>query len=299
MPRVAIIVLNWNRRADTVACLESLRALTYPDYEVVVVDNHSSDGSAAAVRQRFPDVTLIENAENLGYTGGNNAGLRHALEQRADYALLLNNDTVVDPGCLSALVAVAEADPAVGMVGPLIYYFDQPTVIWSAGGAIDWRRGTTWMVGLDEPDDGQWDAPRPVDFITGCALLVKAETMRQIGLLDERFFAYYEDTEWCVRAARAGYRLFLVPAAKVWHKISPIRQAVSPAVHYYMTRNRLLFLQASRAGLRVQGYTLWENVRTLASWTLRPRWRDRRPLRGVMARALSDYLFRRWGQVTL
>lgn len=298
MPRVAIIVLNWNRRADTMACLESLRALIYPDYEIVVVDNASSDGSAAAIRQQFPEVTLLENAANLGYAGGNNVGLRYALEQGADYAFLLNNDTVVDPGCLSALVAVAAADPAVGMAGPLIYYFDRPTVIWSAGGAIDWRRGTTRMIGLDEPDEGRWTEPRPVDFLTGCALLVKAETLRQIGLLDERFFAYYEDTEWGVRAVRAGYRLLLVPAAKVWHKIAPTRQAVSPAIYYYMTRNRLLFLQSSRAGLGPQLAVFWENLRTLASWTLRPRWRDRRPLRGVMARALGDYLLRRWGPIT-
>lgn len=298
MPHVAIVVLNWNRRAETLACLESLRALTYPDYEVVVVDNASADGSATAIRQQFPEVTLLENAENLGYTGGNNAGLRHALEQHADYVFLLNNDTIVDPGCLSALVTVAEADPAVGMVGPLIYYFDRPTVLWSAGGAIDWRRGTTWMVGLDEPDEGRWDAPQPVDFITGCAVLVKAETLRRIGLLDERFFAYYEDAEWCVRAARAGYRLLLVPAAKVWHKIAPVRQAVSPAIHYYMTRNRLLFLRVCRAGWRPQLAVLWEDGRTLVSWTLRPRWRDRRPLRGVMARAIGDYLRQRWGPAT-
>jgi len=285
-PHVLIVVLNWNGLADTLACLESMRRLEYPAYEVLVVDNGSSDGSPAAIRERFPDVTLIETGENLGFAGGNNVGIRHALEIGADYVLLLNNDTEVSPDFLSRLVEAAEADSQVGMAGPTIYYYDRPEVIWSAGGEIDWRRGCTRMVGLDERDDGQFGgAPREVDFITGCAVLVRATALRQAGLLDERFFMYYEEVEWCVRTRRAGFRIVHVPQAHIWHKIAPSAQSDSPRVHYYMTRNRLLFLKASRAGWQAWMHTLFaEYLRTLISWSVRPR------------RAIGDAWRGQWGQ---
>jgi GT2 family glycosyltransferase len=251
LPQVTIIVLNWNGLNDTLDCLESLDQLDYENYEVVVVDNGSVDGSVPVIREQFPGVTIIETGENLGYAGGNNVGLRYAMVQGADYALLLNNDTVVDPTFLRILVDAAEVDPAVGIAGPTICYQERPDIIWSAGGAIDWQRGSTRMVGLDERDEGQFGAePRPVDFVTGCAMLVRRAVMEQVGLLDERFFAYYEETEWCVRVTRAGYKILHVPLAQMWHKISPSARADSPLVHYYMTRNRLLFLKTTGAGLR-------------------------------------------------
>lgn len=298
LPQVVIIVLNWNGLNDTLECLESLSRLDYPVYEVMVVDNGSSDGSVSVIRERFPFVTVIENGENLGYVGGNNIGLRHVLAQGVDYALLLNNDTEVAPASLRLLVGAAEADPAVGIAGPTIYYYDQPQVIWSAGGAIDWRRGQTWMVGLNERDEGQFgQEPREVDFVTGCALLVKRAVLEQVGLLDERFFAYYEETEWCVRARRAGFKVVHVPRAHIWHKISPVAQADSPLVHYYMTRNRLLFLKATGAGPRAWLHTLLaEYLRTLVSWSVRPRWRGKRRQRDIMVRALRDYFFQRLGK---
>ncbi|TEU12046.1 MAG: glycosyltransferase family 2 protein, partial [Anaerolineales bacterium] len=297
-PHVLVIVLNWNGLVDTLECLESLACLDYPDYKVVIVDNGSMDGSVKAIREHFPDVTLIENEENLGYAGGNNVGLRYAMAQGADYALLLNNDTVVDPAFLRILVDAAEADPTVGIVGPTIYYHERPDVIWSAGGAIDWRRGSTRMVGLDEQDEGQFgQVLRTVDFVTGCAMLVRRAVLEQAELLDERFFAYYEETEWCVRASRAGFKIVHVPLACIWHKISPIAQADSPLVHYYMTRNRLLFLKATGAGLGAWLHTLIaEYLRTLISWSVRPRWRGKRAQRRAMLQAIGDTWRGRWGR---
>lgn len=297
-PRVGIIVLNWNGVDDTLACLESLARLDYPTFEVIVVDNGSADGSVLAIRERFSGVTLIENGENLGYTGGNNVGLRRVLAQRLDYALLLNNDTEVPPDSLRLLVEVADAYPAVGIVGPTIYYYDQPQVIWSAGGAIDWRRGQTWMVGLNEHDIGQFgQEPREVDFVTGCALLVKREVLERVGLLDERFFAYYEETEWCVRIKRAGFRILHVPSACVWHKIRPEAQKDSPLVHYYMTRNRLLFLKVAGAGAQAWLHTLLtEYLCILATWTLKPQWWNKWKPRNAMLWAIGDALCGRWGK---
>lgn len=297
MPQVVIIILNWNGLADTLECLASLTRLDYPACEVVVVDNGSTDGSVEAIQKRFPALTLIENGKNLGYAEGNNVGLRYALAQAADYALLLNNDTEVAPDFLLQLVDAAEADSLIGIAGPTIYYHERPGVIWSAGGAIDWRRGKTWMVGLNTPDVGQFGvAPREVDFVTGCALLVKRAVMEQAGLLDERFFAYYEEVEWCVRTRRLGFGIIHVPKARVRHKIPLDARDSSPFVHYYVTRNRLLFLKITDAGWWIWGYVLFvEYLRTLISWSVKARWRHKRAHRMAMIRAIADALRGRWG----
>ena len=299
MRRVMIIVLNWNGLADTLACLASLARLDYLAHEVVVVDNGSTDDSVATVRATYPRVTLIETGENLGYVGGNNVGLEYARAMEADYALLLNNDTEVAPDFLRLLVEAAEADPAIGIVGPTIYYFDRPNVVWSAGGDIDWRRGRTRMIGLDEVDQGQFGhAVCPVDFVTGCALLIKMAVVEQVGMLDPRFFAYYEEAEWCVRASQAGFKILHVPRAKIWHKISPDAREASPQVHYYMTRNRLLLLKLSKTGVGPWlSALLLDYGRTLVSWTLRPKWRRKSLQRRAMLQAIWDYGRGRFGKV--
>lgn len=297
-PSVAIIVLNWNGRDDTLACLSSLFALDYSSRIVIVIDNGSSDGSAHAIRAQYPEVCLIENQKNLGFVEGNNVGIKRAKRYGADYAFLLNNDTIVAPETLDRLVEVVERYPNAGALGPTIYYFDQPEIIWSAGGAIDWNRGSTQMLGLDELEQGQFGAdPRKVDFVTGCAMLIRMSTFDRVGELDSRFFAYYEETEWCVRAARAGYEILHVPTAKVWHKISPSEQVKSPVVHYYMTRNRLLFLKSTNAKLSAWINTLFgEYLWILLNWSLRPKWRDMRGQRDVMVKAICDYFKGRFGQ---
>lgn len=298
-PCVAIIVVNWNGQTDTLACLSSLSQLQYPNYDIMVIDNGSSDDSATAIRAAHPQVTLIETGENLGFVGGNNLGLDHARMAGADYTLLLNNDTEIAPDFLRLLVEAAEADPQVGIVGPLIYYFDRPDVVWSAGGAIDWAGGSTRMLGLNEQDHGQFDAaPRPVDFVTGCALLIKMSLVEQVGMLDPRFFAYYEETEWCVRATRAGQKILLVPRARIWHKISLTAREASPQVHYYMVRNRLLFLKLARMGPGPWVRTLlFDYARTLLSWTLKPQWRHKAPQRQAMVQAILDFGRGRFGKV--
>jgi hypothetical protein len=294
---VTIIVLNWNGLMDTLDCLASLAVLEYPNFEIVVVDNGSTDGSVGVIRGRFPRVQVIENSENLGYTGGNNTGLRYAWTNGADYTLLLNNDTQVAPDFLCRMIAATEVEPIIGVAGPTIYYHARPELIWSAGGAIDWRRGKTWMLGLNTGDVGQLGSePRQVDFVTGCALLVKRSVVDRVGLLDERFFAYYEEAEWCVRARRAGFRVIHVPQAKVWHKIPLDAREDSPVVHYYITRNRLLFLKVAKAGWQAWFHTLLvEYLRTLLSWSLRPRWRHKHQHRRAMVQAISDAMRGRWG----
>ena len=219
-PLVYIIVLTWNGKADTLECLKSLQNLSYPNARILVVDNASRDGTAEVIREAYPDTEIIVNASNLRFAGGNNAGIRHALENGAEYVLLLNNDTVVDREFLSRLVDAAEQDTAIGMAGPKIYYYSSPRQLWFAGGKIDWWQGWVSHVGIREQDHGQYDAVRAVDYLTACCLLVKKETVERIGLLDDHYFIYGEDADWCIRAQRTGYRLLFVPSAVIRHKLS-------------------------------------------------------------------------------
>ena len=220
-PSIAVVVLTWNGRELTLDCLRSLEAVATPNTRLIVVDNASTDGTAAAIRERYGDrVTIVANPSNLGFAGGNNAGIHRALDDGADLVLLLNNDTFVDPAFVDELVAPVLASPEVGITGPKIYYSAPPDRIWFAGGEISLWRGTARHVGIRETDRGQYDAPRDVDYVSGCALLARREVFAKTGLLDPGYRAYFEDADLCRRAARAGFRCRYVPTAKVWHRIS-------------------------------------------------------------------------------
>ena len=188
-PSVLIVVVNFNGEEDTLACLHSLMQLEYSNYRVLIIDNGSKRSSAESIRTEFPKIPLIANNENLGFAAGNNIGLDHAKQLEYDYALLLNNDTEVAPDFLELLVQTAENDPSIAMLGPTIYYFDQPETIWSAGGEIDRNHGSAKMVGIDERDEGQYQKDcREVDFVTGCAILVRMDALELVGLIDPDFF---------------------------------------------------------------------------------------------------------------
>jgi hypothetical protein len=295
-PRIAFSILNWNQKDLTLECLASLAQLDYPNYEVVVVDNGSREDEAAVIASQFPSVTVLRNERNLGFAEGNNVALRYALEQAPDYVMLLNNDTVVDPAMLRYLVAVAEEDPQIGIVGPKINYFTEPQTIWSAGGILD-RRMMPILLGLDEADEGQHDTLREVDWVTGCALLMKTRVIREIGLIDDRFFIYFEENDWCYRAQQAGFLVFYVPAAQMWHKIEPRHQALSPRHVYLMTRNRLLFLRNTGAGVpRLLSTIVAEHLRTVGAWSVREQHRDKRHLRRPVLRGVRDFLANRFGE---
>ena len=220
-PRVAIVVLTWNGKDLTLACLESLVSLDYEAATVIVVDNGSTDGTAAAVKNAYAGrVVLIENPRNLGFSRGNNVGIRRALAEGADLVLLLNNDTTVDPALVRRLADVIRSSDDIGIVGPKIYYASPSDRIWFAGGEVLLSRGISRHIGIRQKDTGQYDSIRDVDYITGCALMARREVFETIGYLDPVFPAYYEDADFCMRAKRAGFRIVYVPEGRVWHKIS-------------------------------------------------------------------------------
>lgn len=301
-PRVAIIVLTWNQRELTLDCLDSLVDLDYPTdrLEVIVVDNNSADGTAQAIRKQFPQVMVLENGENLGFADGNNVGIRHAMSGSAEYVMLLNNDTVVEAKLLQRLIAVAESDERAGIVTPKIYYYDVPERIWCAGASIDLRTSASQRLRADEYDRGQDENVQEVAFASGCAICVKRAVIEQIGLLDSRFFIYYEETDWCMRARAADWRILYVPDARLWHKVSAAMGTASPATEYYMNRNALLFLAKHRQGLPHFGSLMLVCGRSLlavAAYSVKPEGGSRLPHRDARLLALRDALLGRWGKM--
>jgi len=244
-PRVSIIILNWNGLEDTAACLQSLKEITYPNYDVILVDNGSKGNDAKVLRETFGDhIYIIENDKNYGFAEGCNIGMRYALKNSApDYILLLNNDTTVAPDFLAEMVKIAESDPLIGIAGPKIYFYNESNKIQSAGGRIDWWRGKAILMGLFEIDRGQFEEVKEVDWVSGCALLIKLDTIKRIGLLEPAYFTYLEETDWCARCKKAGYKVVYAPKAKVWHKGRMALDELYVLPLYYTTRNRFLFMK--------------------------------------------------------
>jgi len=302
-PQVSIIILNWNNPDYTINCLHSLGKLTYPNYDVILLDNGSEDDSVQKLQAillglNYP-VEFITNSRNLGFAEGNNVGIRHALERNADYVLLLNNDTEVASDFIEPLVQMAQSDYRIGITGPKIYYFDSPTRIWSAGGLIT-ESGWTQQLGVNAVDSPEYDYLKRVDYVSGCAMLVKREVIEKIGMLDPRFFAYYEETDWCARAAKAGYSIWYVPQSIIWHKISLEAREQSPLYIYLMTRNRLLFLRNRGASnLRVLLNMVLVDLRTIVAWTIWKRYQSVRPLRQWRLIGMWHFLQGKFGEPDL
>lgn len=239
LPKVNIIILNWNGKKDTIECLDSLKKITYPNYEITLVDNGSTDGSVECLKKLYPKIEIIENQKNFGFAEGNNIGIKKAIIKRTDYVLLLNNDTIVEKEFLDKLIQVAESDPNIGIVGPTIYYYNDVNKIQSAGTKISLKTGTIKTFRLNKNDLGEYNNITDVDSVTGCALLAKSELFENIGYLIKEYFAYWEETEWCIRARKKGYKVMYVPQAKVWHKGGSSSKKISGFHEYHTARNML------------------------------------------------------------
>lgn len=239
-PSVTIIIVNWNGKADTLECLASLAADRYSNKRVFVVDNGSADGSVSAIQTTYPATIVIETGRNIGFTGGNNVGLRQSLRDGPDYVYLLNNDTVSDPNALTELVLVAERQPAFGILTPLIHYFERPDEPWFAGSRLNLARGEAVHDNSrpPSPDEGV----RPVPWASGCAMLIRRALIEQLGGFDERYFLNWEDVDLSLRAVALGPQIGLVPAAKVWHKVGRSFATTWGTGAYYHVRNNLLMV---------------------------------------------------------
>lgn len=251
--KISIVILNYNGIENTLECIKSLNLINKKNIkvELIVVDNCSNDGSREKLNQ-LKNIKLITNSVNLGFSGGMNTGIKFALKFGATHIVLLNNDTYVDP---NFVINLYEASKKADIISPKIYFAtgfefhkdrykknELGKILWYAGGKIDWQNVIGVHTGVDEVDAGQFNRRKEIDFATGCCLMVKKEVFEKIGMLDDKYFLYLEDMDFCIRAKKHGFRIIFEPASVIWHKnASSAGGSGSQLQEYYFTRNRLIF----------------------------------------------------------
>ncbi|MBI2600843.1 glycosyltransferase family 2 protein [Candidatus Daviesbacteria bacterium] len=278
MKRVGVIILNYKVKDLTISSLESVAKSTYKDILIFVVDNASGDGLGKELESR-KDVNFIQNTENLGYAGGNNVGIKKAIEEGVDYVFILNPDATVDKRAIEILVNKANALNA-DLLNPKIY-FSNSNKIWFAGKKFDKANVLGLHIGMDEEDHGQYSKDVESEDITGAALFVKAEVFKKIGYFDDRYFLYYEESDFGFRAKEAGFKIMYIPEAIVYHRNAQSTGLGSSLQDYYITRNRMLF--ASKfLSLRTQFALIREAIRNF-----------NKPVR---RQAFVDFLLKKFGK---
>lgn len=289
-PNVSVIVLHWDGLEYTKACIQSILKSCYTHYKIWVINNNPqvqlnitlSDFPAEIVR-------VINTNRNLGYAGGNNFGIELSITDGAEYIWIVNNDVIVDPNALSQLVEAAKYKPRISFCGPLVLIREDPHRILSAGGYL--RDGyKSEFRGVGHLNLGQFSKLEQVDYLSGCALLVSIKMIKSIGMLNEKYFLYHEDVEWCYRAKKAGFEVLFVPDAYVWHPDTRLRDDASPNVVYYMTRNQLMFLKDYNFSRFLIFKTCLTYLRTWLSWKLRPKWHGKVTQAEALLMGLIDFL---------
>jgi GT2 family glycosyltransferase len=251
LPTVTTVILNWNGLADTRECLSSLRSADYPSNRIVLVDNGSREDEASPLDAEFGDfIDIIRLPENRGFAGGANVGIIRALDRGSDYILLLNNDTVVDPTFLTGLIDGVRDLTDLAAANPKTFFYGEPRTLYSTGGSVSLWRGVAKQVGRGNEDVGQYDRRARRDYADGMCMLIPASVFRKVGLLDEEYFAYWEETDWCLRAREAGLRCYYIPNSRVWHKAAR-SQSPDTNFHYLYRRNALLFVRKRGSKLQV------------------------------------------------
>jgi GT2 family glycosyltransferase len=257
-PKVIILTLNYNGKNLLEDCLESYLANDYTAFELVVIDNGSKDGSLEYIRDKYPQVTLISNNSNLGYSGGFNVGLKYAFEEKkANYVLITNNDVKADSSVVSELVKVAQTDEMIGFVTGKVYYFEEPEILQSVGKKEDPIRWNGDHLGGREKDIGQYDLISERPFIDDIFTLVSSRLYLETGGYDTTFFLQGEEYDWQARAKKLGYKIFYTPHAKIWHKESMTLGKTSPLKAYYDARNPLIVIMKHKSKSFYRKYLSW------------------------------------------
>jgi hypothetical protein len=243
------VVLSWNGREDTLRCLESLLAVEEERLRIVCVDNGSTDGSQRAISERFPQIELIEAGTNLGYSAGNNLGIRRALEQGASWIMLVNNDATVAADVIEGFEQAARERPRAGILAGKVYFADRPETIWFAGQRVRELLGYSGRPrGYGRRDGAVYGRVVPTDRAVGALMAVSREAVESAGLLDEDLFAYVEDVDWALRIRDAGFEVVFAPKARAWHAVSAATGGERGSTHtlYYGVRNTVVVLERRR-----------------------------------------------------
>ncbi|MEX0916771.1 MAG: glycosyltransferase family 2 protein [Candidatus Spechtbacterales bacterium] len=304
-PRVSIALLNWNNADETLGCLESLKDVRYPHFDVVIVDNGSADNSVARIKefsQKNPSLTIevVRNSENLGFSGGCNTAITWALENGEEYLLLLNNDTEVEPFFLDELVKVASVSPKAGILVPSIFFYYEPELLWFGGDTnVAWskmNKGITSSLFKKELPN-EIHKPRELSFASGCAMLMRTDVLREVGGFDERFFLYFEDADLSFRFRKAGWDILWVPTSHIRHKVSAttLTKVGSPRIHYYDTRNVLLLSEKHGPWWMVVWRPLWAAY-TFKKQVLKLLLGHQRAVSRAIADGVLDYYAGRFGK---
>lgn len=289
---VYLIILTWNHVLDTIECLDSVLKTSYSNFQVVVVDNASTDDTVKVIREKYPSVSLVENSENYGYAEGNNIGIRNALLNDPDYIFVLNNDTVIQPDTISVLIDELERNYDAIAVSPVSFYYDQPDKVYFAGGFISPQGKAVHSTSIKEEEsyDTGW--------LNGCALMIRVEFLSSVGLFNPDYFLLFEDTDWSIRARKSGFSLRMVPKATILHKASASFQGQNSALlAYYYTRNCHLFFKNNfPINIRI-GFHLNRMRRDFRSFknTIKIIFRKEPKYRAVRL-AYIDYFLRRFDQ---
>lgn len=251
--KVGIVIVNYRQAQLTLDCIASLKQMKNTAWTAVIVDNDSQDGSYERLLREGQGCAVLQSGGNNGFASGCNIGIRYALEHGAEYVMLLNNDTAVDPKLLDQLLAASDDRTA---TVPKMYYYDAPNTLWYAGGRIDKLKGTSFHEGENETDVGQYDTAREVTFATGCCILLPRHVLTTVPLMDEAYFLYFEDVDYSFSLNQHGIRMVYCPKAKLWHKVSVSTGKNSKMMAYYVNRNRFYFLRKYRFPIAARFYTL-------------------------------------------
>lgn len=238
--KVGIVLVNYNGELFQEECLKSIRSSTYKNYEIIIVDNGSTDKSISKVKKVFNNLIILETGENNGVAKGNNIGIKKAIEIGCEYILLLNNDTEIEKDMISNMVKKVNKDV---MVTCKMYYYNQSDVLWCAGGKIHWNKGITSHFGENQKDIGQLDVSRFVEYTPTCCLLIHKDIFKKVGFMDEKYFMYYDDTDFIARCSKKNIKVWYEASAKLWHKVSSSSGGCESKISvYYLNRNRLYFI---------------------------------------------------------
>ncbi len=294
--KISCIILNWNGKQYLKDCLDSVLSSSYKNLKVIVVDNASTDGSSEFIKNNYKKVVVIENKTNLGWTGGNNKGIKYALGKKTDFIFILNNDTQIDKKCIEELAKEIDEKDEIGIVGPKIFLKvngKKTNRISFAGGKFKPNRYFGVHIGNNKLDSKAYGKVKQTEFVTGAAIMIKNEVFKKVGLFDDKYFIYYDEADFCMRARKKGYKIFYVPTAHVYHDFSGTVELNSPFQNYYTTRNHYLFVEKNAP----QSVKIREFLRTPKTAYEFFKSKDRN-IKKYSLLGIRDYYLRRFGKRT-